>query len=39
MESQMLQGFREWETVTEEERELIFLAIQRELEDLETWEG
>lgn len=38
-EAQMVQGFKEWETISEEERNLILLRIKRELEDLETLEG
>jgi hypothetical protein len=35
----MVQGFKEWEITSEEERNLILLKIKRELEDLETLEG
>ena len=38
-EAQMVQGFKEWETTSEEERNLILIRIKRELEDLETLEG
>jgi len=39
IEAQMVQGFKEWETISEEERNLILMRIKRELEDLETLEG
>jgi hypothetical protein len=39
VEAQMLQGFREWEAATEEERNLIFVRSKREIEDLETLES
>jgi len=39
IEAQMVQGFREWETASEEERNLIFLRIKSKIEDLETLEG
>jgi hypothetical protein len=38
-EAQMVQGFKEWEDVSEEERRHILLSIKRQLEDLETLEG
>jgi hypothetical protein len=38
-EAQMVQGFKEWETTSEEERNLILVRIKRDLEDFETLEG
>jgi acyl-CoA reductase-like NAD-dependent aldehyde dehydrogenase len=38
-EAQMVQGFKEWEEASEEERRQILLSIKRKLEDLETLEG
>jgi len=38
-EAQMVQGFKEWEAASEEEKNLILLSIKRQLEDLETLEG
>ena len=38
-EAQMIQGFKEWETTSEEDRKTIFLWIKRTIEDLETLEG
>jgi hypothetical protein len=35
----MVQGFREWEAASEEERNLIFLRVKSEIEDFETLEG
>lgn len=39
IEAQMVQGFKEWESTSEEQQNLIFLWIKREMEDLETMEG
>lgn len=39
IEAQMVQGFKEWEATSEDERNLILLRIKREIEDLETLEG
>ena len=39
IEAQMVQGFRECEAASEEERNLIFLRVKSEIEDLETLEG
>jgi hypothetical protein len=38
-EAQMVQGFKEWEEASEEERRYILLLIKRQYEDLETMEG
>lgn len=38
-ESQMVQGFKEWEEASEEDRKQILLSIKRQVEDLETLEG
>jgi len=38
-EAQMVQGFKEWEQASEEERRQILFSIRRQLEDLETMEG
>ncbi|KAE9373935.1 hypothetical protein N431DRAFT_374616 [Stipitochalara longipes BDJ] len=38
-EAQMVQGFKEWEQASEEERKQILVSIKRQLEDLETMEG
>ncbi|PMD53155.1 uncharacterized protein K444DRAFT_668700 [Hyaloscypha bicolor E] len=38
-EAQMVQGFKEWEEASEEERRYILLSIKRQYEDLETMEG
>lgn len=38
-EAQMMQGFKEWDQASEEERRKILLGIKRQLEDLETMEG
>jgi hypothetical protein len=35
----MVQGFKEWEQASEDERRQILLSIKRQLEDLETMEG
>jgi hypothetical protein len=35
----MVQGFKEWEEASEEERRQILLSIKRKVEDLETLEG
>jgi hypothetical protein len=35
----MVQGFKEWEEASEEERRYILLLIKRQYEDLETMEG
>jgi hypothetical protein len=34
-----VQGFKEWEEASEEERRQILLSIKRQVEDLETLEG
>jgi hypothetical protein len=39
VEAQMIQGFHEWEAASEDDRELIYKWIKREIEDLETLEG
>lgn len=38
-EAQMVQGFKEWEEASEEDRKQILLSIKRQVEDLETLEG
>lgn len=38
-EAQMVQGFKEWEEASEEERRQILLSIKRQVEDLETLDG
>jgi hypothetical protein len=35
----MVQGFKEWEAASEEERNLVLLRVKMEIEDLETLEG
>jgi len=35
----MVQGFKEWEATTEEERRRILVRIKRDIEDIETMEG
>jgi hypothetical protein len=35
----MVQGFKEWEAASEEEKNQILLSIKRQLEDIETLEG
>ena len=39
VEAQMVQGFKEWEAATEDDRKCILLRVKREIEDVETLEG
>ena len=38
-EAQMVQGFKEWEQASGDERRQILVSIKQQLEDLETMEG
>ena len=38
-EAHMMQGFKEWDQASEEERRNILVGIKRQLEDLETLAG
>lgn len=39
IEAQMVQGFKDWEATSDEEKGAIYLWIKRQIEDLETLEG